>query len=253
MNELFNRACLADGVEYGRACDEILTGKNMLGHLWDKYVTMEYVYDKYEMLIIRLITKRALMRDSYIEHYELYECICGIIDRIKSEQHEMLEYLQSEVLLEGNAAELRGSTSESKPFDDYDTTILIELALKGISLPVNDDEEKQEWYSHWARCYAAGVLGGKKGQDIVFVLIELLENSASYELRTMGAIGLRRTKSPDAVEPLIVALSDKEEPVRKAASQGLKEITGVDFGEDAQQYRTWWSANKDRLTEDAPE
>ncbi|NLX27096.1 MAG: HEAT repeat domain-containing protein [Lentisphaerae bacterium] len=89
--------------------------------------------------------------------------------------------------------------------------------------------------------------------DIVFVLTELLETSESSDLRTMGAIGLRRTKSPDAVEPLIAALSDKEESVRKAASQGLKEITGMDFGADAQQYQTWWSANKDRLAENAPE
>lgn len=253
LEKLFNEALEANGAEYASIRGEILSDSNGREFLDKKILDIlmdNEGKDYYRNTRIRILAKSMTYWTFGAEQYKRnYEYIYSILNGIPANSKEILNYIIDEALKEGGYPEIHEASFVDRVFRQSETYFLLELIMKGPDISTRDDEEKQKW----ARCFAAGVVGANKGEDIVFVLADLLENSASYELRTMAAVGLRRTKSLDAVEPLIAALSDKEESVRKAASQGLKEITGMDFGADAQQYQTWWSANKDRLAENAPE
>ncbi len=245
LKELFDRALTAEGKEYFSIRDELLGDSGSINFLF----SIRNNNDLHRRVLSSGIYFCGIRRNV---NEAFNQGVFDVLDGVSVGSLGMLEYIKLESLKEGFRPEVAGDVM-SKRFGQDSTSYLLELVIKGPNLPATMDEGKQEWYSHWARCFAAGVVGGNMGQDIVFVLIELLETSESSDLRTMAAVGLRRTKSPDAVEPLIAALSDKEESVRKAASQGLKEITGMDFGADAQQYQTWWSENKDSLKENVPE
>lgn len=57
--------------------------------------------------------------------------------------------------------------------------------------------------------------------------------------RTLGYM-----KHVDAVEPLIEALKDGSEEVRKQAERGLKRFTGENLGQSYQSWQSWWGENK---------
>lgn len=82
--------------------------------------------------------------------------------------------------------------------------------------------------------------------------------SADPVVRKNAAWALRFSMTPEAVEPLISVLSDKNADVRERALTSLKELTGHSAGDTAEDgappektqnsWRTWWRANKDKIT-----
>lgn len=158
---------------------------------------------------------------------------------------------------------------------------LLEIVLKGtIHPPRPEDVRKYKYelrkptvsqvqsiarhpqYSLWAQWYAIAYVGGLQGTDVIPILTDLLQSSKSWELRTCAATGLalHRTKSLDAVEPLIAALGDEEFEVRRAAAGALRSITGQNFSQDyfgqdlrrdfrqvQEKYEAWWKENRERL------
>ena len=49
---------------------------------------------------------------------------------------------------------------------------------------------------------------------------------------------------PLSVAPLIAALKDENEHIRKVVTKTLKTITGQDFGHDASRWQQWWDEQK---------
>lgn len=64
-------------------------------------------------------------------------------------------------------------------------------------------------------------------------------------VRALTVRRVAQLNDPWAVDTLIVVLADPSPRVRQAAAEGLKQRTGQDFGEDAEQWRTWWTAAQD--------
>jgi len=75
------------------------------------------------------------------------------------------------------------------------------------------------------RCYAAVRLGVFEHPSVVPALVEVLQSDDFAEVRSCAATGLGMTKSPQAVEPLVNALSDEVTAVRRHAAQALGEIS----------------------------
>ena len=101
--------------------------------------------------------------------------------------------------------------------------------------------------SVWMRCFAAALVGGYQSDDVVSLLVEMLDSKVPAPLRACAATGLRRSKAAEAVEPLIGALSDANDDVRKSVQFALKELIGQDFGTDERKYQDWWRENRARF------
>ena len=97
-----------------------------------------------------------------------------------------------------------------------------------------------------------------------FVLVAtaygVLENfrTRTHMSQLVGAIrGLfARTGTPadpkvkaEAVEILIRSLRSETESVRSTAVKELRNLTGQQFGEDPEQWESWWETHKDRFKE----
>jgi hypothetical protein len=72
-------------------------------------------------------------------------------------------------------------------------------------------------------------------------------NDKDANARACAAQALGRIKDPCAVKPLIAVLKDKDKSVREEAFSAVRKITGVDFGQDQEQWQKWWEENKDRF------
>lgn len=124
---------------------------------------------------------------------------------------------------------------------------LLEVILKGPTEPEAGIRQRPiQGYepSLWMRCFAAALVGGYEGEDVVLLLVEMLDSKAPAPLRACAATGLRRSKAGEAIEPLITGLSDANDDVRKSVIFALKELTGQDFGTDEGKYQDWWRENK---------
>ena len=101
---------------------------------------------------------------------------------------------------------------------------------------------------------AMGRLKAEKSTD---KLIECLKSDLAT-VRINAAKGLAYSDDKKVIEPLIGALSDKEDAVRKAAAQSLSRLTGQEDlyekakSKSAEETRTaweeWWNANKATFT-----
>jgi|GEM_PF-2067159 len=60
------------------------------------------------------------------------------------------------------------------------------------------------------------------------------------ELRIQAAQSLGKLKDKRAVPPLIAALGSTAPACQSAFAEALKEITGQDFGQDAEKWLEWW-------------
>lgn len=74
-------------------------------------------------------------------------------------------------------------------------------------------------------------------------LVEALKDSDELA-RINSARALAVIKDKAAIEPLITALNDATPRFRAALLYTLKEITGVDNGNDVKAWQEWWSKNK---------
>lgn len=95
----------------------------------------------------------------------------------------------------------------------------------------------------FARWKAADVLI-KIGEASVEPLIKALEGD-SEEAKGSAIWALSEIKDTRAVEPLIEALDDREWNIRENAHNALSNITGEDFGEDADAWKKWWKNKRD--------
>ncbi len=85
---------------------------------------------------------------------------------------------------------------------------------------------------------------GDLGPEAVPVLIQALDDE-SPRVRKNAARSLGKIFWPkplEAVPALIRLLGDEDEEVRFSAEVALKDITGQDFGQDADAWQAWWDA-----------
>jgi len=88
----------------------------------------------------------------------------------------------------------------------------------------------------------------KLGSSPVSQLMAILRGAKSgVSSRTEAAVALGEIKDIRSVPPLIATLADKDQSVRKAAGKALESITGQKFGDDRDQWRAWWTKNRQRL------
>ena len=59
-------------------------------------------------------------------------------------------------------------------------------------------------------------------------------------IRQLACEGLASLKHPDATQPLIDALRDREQAVRDSALGGLQRVTGMDLGQQQHAWQQWW-------------
>jgi HEAT repeat protein len=71
-------------------------------------------------------------------------------------------------------------------------------------------------------------------------------------VRAIAASALGWIKDARAVEPLIGALKDNDADVRFHAALALRDMTGMDFGLDQEQWQKWWEENKGRFADKPP-
>jgi len=91
----------------------------------------------------------------------------------------------------------------------------------------------------FVRCNAAWSLGEIGDVEAVQPLIELLKDEEPL-VRTFAIDALQKLKSTDAIGPLIGALRDENQEVRSMAAVALFAITGLNYGEDYEQWSQWW-------------
>jgi hypothetical protein len=148
---------------------------------------------------------------------------------------------------------------------------LAEVALKGLSEPSEEEWEGigRRGIPGWAREFKAVQWGGVVGvaclighhtdADVIPVLLRLLDNRSEL-MRSYAIGGLLRTRSPEAVEPIINALGDESQKVRHRAYLALRVLTGQEFRKDPgrplrvdeidhttqRQFLEWWQENRER-------
>ena len=76
-------------------------------------------------------------------------------------------------------------------------------------------------------------------------LIEELKDD-DWCIRSRAALRLGEIGDKKTVPPLIEALKDGNECVRRHAAGALKKMTGQDFGEDYDKWKTWYEKSGER-------
>jgi HEAT repeat protein len=75
----------------------------------------------------------------------------------------------------------------------------------------------------------------------VNVRIQALGHRSEYaRAAAADALGEFGSQAWDAVPALIEALGDEHGGTRSSGARALRDITGQDFGEDADRWRDWW-------------
>ncbi len=98
--------------------------------------------------------------------------------------------------------------------------------------------------SDLARANAASVMYQIGDQKLLEALALALQKDSSTRVRRASATSLGSWPNRQAVDPLILALGDREPNVRKDAVAALQKISQQNFGEDAARWREWWAAAK---------
>jgi HEAT repeat protein len=104
------------------------------------------------------------------------------------------------------------------------------------------------------RLAAARALAGRKHNSAYRPLVDLLRYGSMY-VRDEAAAALAVLGDPRAVEPLIDAVADPNNRVSLegrdwvigGATKALIDLTGQNFGRDADAWREWWAENRGRL------
>ena len=71
----------------------------------------------------------------------------------------------------------------------------------------------------------------------------------NWRVRERAVDWLCKIKDARSIEPLILALNDRDSDIQEKALKGLKEITGKAFGQDSERWKGWWVNNRTTLTE----
>jgi hypothetical protein len=80
-------------------------------------------------------------------------------------------------------------------------------------------------------------LGRRADAASVASLANSLRTDEDIDVRLAAAEALGKTKSPEAIQALIVALDDRDPALQYAGVQSMKSITGQDYGPDVQTWR----------------
>jgi len=112
-------------------------------------------------------------------------------------------------------------------------------AVKPLISVLNDESKDVR-----VRAEAANALGKIRDPLSVEPLISALKKD-DYDLRKNAAWALGEIKDVRAIESLIGALSDKHygDDVRENAAKALEKITGINFGQNYEQWQMWWKLN----------
>lgn len=70
------------------------------------------------------------------------------------------------------------------------------------------------------------------------LLVELADKNSPG--RSDAAYALGKLNQAAAIEPLIAALKEKDEGLRKESAKALSRMTGQDFGENVTDWQNWW-------------
>ena len=125
--------------------------------------------------------------------------------------------------------------------------LILGIAVPGYAMdPAARDMQVQnlkakDWQIRW---YAASALGEEKEAGALEPLIDVMKNDDNGYVRAMAAWALGEIGDVRAVEPLIAAITDESHDVQNRAPLALKQITGQDFGPDADKWAAWWKENR---------
>lgn len=98
--------------------------------------------------------------------------------------------------------------------------------------------------SDLARANAASVMHEIGDPKLLEALALAVQKDSSARVRRAAATSLGSWPNREAVDPLIVALGDRDQNVRKDAAAALQKLTQQSFGEDGARWRAWWTAAK---------
>lgn len=107
--------------------------------------------------------------------------------------------------------------------------------------------DEDESVRHAGRAVLAVVVGNRGWANAVRAQLRQAARKQTDEARriiALGAVGSIREAS--SVPLLLRALREGSAPVRQAASEGLREVTRRDFGEDEHAWASWWGRNASR-------
>lgn len=120
---------------------------------------------------------------------------------------------------------------------------LSRLGTKGVAALLteikNEDPNVRE--------LAAGALGSSGDAQALLPLLSALKDQ-SGSVRHSAAYGLRNFNDRRSLHALVEALKDGDTFVRQVASQSLQEMTGQDFGQDAERWLDWINKKQGKPT-----
>jgi HEAT repeat protein len=111
-----------------------------------------------------------------------------------------------------------------------------EAALTGLRTALSDDDSNVRM----AACRALGEHGEPAAVDL---LASALSGDADVDVRLAAARALGTTESPQAVDGLVAVLGDADPALRRRATESLKAVTGEDFKDDVDAWRTYATKN----------
>jgi HEAT repeat protein len=103
---------------------------------------------------------------------------------------------------------------------------------------------------HEVRMIALNTIIELRDKQMMQELITVLQSDSAPYLRAKAAEGLQLLGDYRAIEPLIEALEDESEEVRRSAFIALCDITGVVVGHDIEQWKMWWQENKHKYLDE---
>jgi HEAT repeat protein len=106
------------------------------------------------------------------------------------------------------------------------------LADAVLHAATNDPEEM-------VRLTACELWGQRPGEQAVKNLKDRLNNDESLDVRLAAARALGKTGQKNAVDALAVALEDPNPAMQFRAVESLKNLSGVDLGDDVQKWREY--------------
>ncbi len=123
-----------------------------------------------------------------------------------------------------------------------DVHVLLEVALKGPTLPADTQYHKNIQSLYAINCYAAGLSGLYDDPDVIPVLTMLTDENEDSLMKNAALRGLLLRDGVDTAV-LIKGVEDKDEDYRRISHHHLRDITGKDFGYDAGKYRAFIETN----------
>ncbi len=230
LEGLFAKALVGDGKLYTSVRQDILADKGATVFLSAKAENTN--------LLARVLARAMLSWETdAATNIWRNDRIIASLDVMLASAASPLQKIQSEL-------DAIRRTVTSSPAEEASAVVLLEIALKGPTIPMDPKYRRVPSDGMWVRCVAAGLAGTYADPDVPRVLAILAKDASQACIRACAMTGLRKTETPQAVELLISGLSDNDKSVQEAAHLGLKRLTHQDFGTDQRKYQDWWEENR---------